>query len=450
MKETKVPLALSNTYGKLPLNFEANQGQVDAQVSFLARMPGYTLFVTSDEAVFAGRDGSVERMKLIGAKRKMRMELLDKQLGISNYFIGNDPSKWRTNIPNYRRVALREVYPGIDLIFYGNESQLEYDWVVAPGADPKQIRVKWEGPNHLTKNARGDLVLSASLVQRKPVILQEGKRIEGGYVVRGREVAFELAQYNGAKPLVIDPVLLYSTYLGGNARDIGSAIAVDGSGNAYVTGFTGSSNFPTANPLQASIGGGSINYDAFVTKINAAGSAYVYSTYLGASEFDGGTGIAVDDSGNAYVTGLTTSSNFPTISPLQAGNGGGNGDAFVTKINAAGSALVYSTYLGGSGNEGGSKIAVDASGNAYVTGGTDSTNFPTTAPLQASRGGSGDAFVTKINAAGSAYVYSTYLGGSGPDGGSGIAVDASGNAYVTGNTTSSNFPTTRKPTQSHS
>jgi hypothetical protein len=303
-----LPLAGGDSYGKLPLSFEPNQGQTDARVKFLARASGYTLFVTADEAVFAGRDGSVERMKLLGANPKPRFEPLDKQPGISNYFIGNDPSKWWTNIPNYGRVALRGVYPGIDLIFYGNERQLEYDWVVAPGADPKLIHVKWEGPSRVTKNASGDLVLSAALgqalVQHKPVILQEGKQIEGGYVVRGREVAFELARYDAAKPLVIDPVLVYSTYLGGSGDDTGYVIAVDGSGNAYVTGPTTSTNFPTANPLQARFGGGFS--DAFVTKINAAGSAKVYSTYLG---------------------------------------------------GAAGSALVYSTYLGGSGSDVGRGIA---------------------------------------------------------------------------------------------
>jgi hypothetical protein len=436
-----LPLAAGNGYGKLPLSFEPNQGQTDARVKFLARASGYTLFVTTDEAVFAGRDGSVERMKLLGANPKLRFEPLDKQPGISNYFIGNDPSKWRTNIANYGKVALRDVYPGIDLIFYGNERQLEYDWIVAPGADPKQIREKWDGPSQVTKNASGDLVLSASLVQNRPVILQEGKRIEGGYVVRGREVAFDLAKYDVAKPLVIDPVLVYSTYLGGSGLDYGNGIAVDGTGNAYVTGWTFSTNFPTANPLQGSNASGGYGFDAFVTKINAAGSALVYSTYLGGSGSDVGISIGVDGSGNAYLTGGTSSTNFPAVNPLQASLGGVQ-NAFVTKINAAGSALVYSTYLGGSGDDLGYGIAVDGAGNAYVTGVTNSTDFPTTNPMQASNGGGAfDAFVTKINAAGSAYVYSTYLGGSGDDIGNGIAVDGAGNAYITGYTTSTNFPT---------
>ena len=449
-----LPLAaagnLGNTYGRLPLSFEPNQGQTDARVKFLARASGYTLFVTAEEAVFAGREGPVERMKLIGANPKLRFEPLDKQPGISNYFIGNDPAKWRTNVPNYGKVALRGVYPGIDLVFYGNDRQLEYDWVVAPGADAKQIHVKWEGPNQVTKNADGDLELSASLgvsslgvsmVQRKPVILQEGKRIEGGYVVRGKEIAFELAKYDPAKPLIIDPtVLAYSTYLGGaGGVDQGRGIAVDGAGNAYVTGSTGSTDFPSTNPIQLNNGGGAS--DAFVTKINAAGTARVYSTFLGGGGVDQGQAITVDGSGNAYVTGSTDSGDFP-VHLARQGNNGGSTDAFVTKLNAAGSAVVYSTYLGGSGADFGQGIAVDGAGNAYVTGYTNSTAFPTANPMQASRSGGFDAFVTKFDAAGSTLVYSTYLGGTGDDFGQGIAVDGFGSAYVTGYTLSVNFPTT--------
>jgi hypothetical protein len=337
------------------------------------------------------------------------------------------------------------VYPGIDLIFYGNERQLEYDWVVAPGADPKLVHVKWEGPSQVTKNASGDLVLSAALgqelIQRKPIILQDGKRIEGGYVVRGREVAFQLAKYDAAKPLVIDPVLLYSTYLGGSAVDQARGIAVDGAGNAYVTGFTSTTDFPGGSSIQVSYGGGT--FDAFVTKINAAGSARVYSTYLGGQVTDQGTGIAVDGSGNAYVTGFTNSFDFPTSKPIQGAFALGAEDAFVTKIDAAGSTLVYSTYLGGGATDLGQGIAVDGAGNAYVTGYTNSSDFPATNALQATKGGFGyDAFVTKINAAGSAYVYSTYVGGSGDDFGQGIAVDSAGNAYATGFTYSTNFPRT--------
>ena len=435
--KTNISSAHINVHGKLPLSFEPNQGQTDRRVKFTARVSGYTLFLTSSEAVFAGRDGSVERMHLMGASPKARFEPLDRQPGISNYFIGNDPSKWRTNIPNFGRVALRGVYPGIDLIFYGSEGRLEYDWAVAPGADPKQIRVRWVGVGEVTSDTRGDLVLSASLIQHKPVILQEGKRIEGGYLVRGRDVGFELAKYDPAKPLVIDPVLTYSTYLGGSGNDQGQGIAVDGFGNAYVTGTTNSTDFPAAGSRQTNAS----TWTAFVTKINSVGSALVYSTYLGGTGGDSGNSIAVDSSGNAYLTGQTFSSDFPTANALQNSHGGGLLDAFVTKLNAGGAALVYSTYLGGDRNDVGTSIAVDSSGSAYVTGQTISPNFPTTNPLQPINGGSSDAFVTKINAEGSAYVYSTYVGGSADDFGIGIAVDSSGNAYVTGSTYSLDFPT---------
>src|SRR5665213_364650 len=247
--KTNIPSAHTSVYGKLPLSFELNRGQADERVKFLVHGSGYTLFMTAEEAVFAGRDGSVERMKLIGASPKLRFEPLDKQPGISNYFIGNDPKKWRTKISNYGKIALREVYPGIDLIFYDKERQLEYDWVVAPGADPNQIRVKWEGTNEITENVNGDLVLSSTLVQKKPVILQEGKPVEGGNVIRGKEIGFAVAKYDATKPLVIDPVLLYSTYLGGSMSDQGYCLAVDGSGNVYVAGYTLATNFPTTNPL---------------------------------------------------------------------------------------------------------------------------------------------------------------------------------------------------------
>ena len=238
--------------------------------------------------------------------------------------------------------------------------------------------------------------------------------------------------------------LVYSTYLGGSDGDFGAGIAVDSAGNAYVTGVTDSTDFPTANALQNTNSGGIA--DVFVTKLNAAGSALAYSTYLGGSDFDSEPNIAVDSAGNVYVTGHTESTNFPTANAFQSTSGGGGGDAFVTKLNAAGSALVYSTYLGGSEAEFGGGIAADSAGNAYVTGTTDSDNFPTANALQPTSGGGtgladGDAFVTKLNAAGSALVYSTYLGGSDFDYGGGIAVDSAGNAYVTGVTDSDNFPT---------
>ncbi len=433
--------AVHGDYSKLPFSFEPNVGQADESVKYVVRVPGYTLFLTSDGAVLKARDGSVERMRLIGASPQVRFEPLDQQQGISNYFIGSNPAKHLTNIPNYGRVALRQVYPGIDLVFYGNPRELEYDWIVAPGADPGRIRIKWEGREHLNTDANGDLLISGVLRQRKARIIQGEKEIAGAYLVRGGEISFDIARYDATKTLVIDPVLLYSTYLGGNGPDFGYSIAVDSAGNVYLTGATDSTTFPTMSPMQATNGG---NTDVFVTKLNASGSARVYSTYLGGSNLDYGNAIAVDTAGNAYVTGYTISTNFPTTNPLQANNAGGSADVFVTKLNAAGSARVYSTYLGGTGGDLGYGIAVDSTGQAYITGWTSSTDFPTTAsPMQGTNGGGdNDVFVTKLDAAGTSKVYSTYLGGSGSDVAYSIAVDSDGNAYIGGSTLSTNFPTT--------
>jgi uncharacterized repeat protein (TIGR01451 family) len=449
------------SYAKLPLHFEANHGQTDEQVRFLARGSGYGLFLTATESVLVLRKpeaagageasrppGGVLRLKLLGANPRPSMEGREELPGKSHYFIGNDPKKWRTDVPHYARVNYKDVYPGVSLTYYGNQSQLEYDFIVDPGGNPGLIRLRIEGADEIRVDAEGNLVMSlpgGEVVEKAPAVYQEvdgaRKAIEGRFVLRGRgEVGFEVGSYEADRPLVLDPVLMYSTYLGGSDYDQGLAIAVDASGSAYVTGQTTSPNFPTANPIQAAKGGFA---DAFVAKLNAAGSALVYSTYLGGGSTDGGQGIAVDASGSAYVTGWTASTDFPTANPLQPARGGGLNDAFVAKLNAAGSALVYSTYLGGGGDdaEQGFGIAVDASGNAYVTGLTTSLSFPTANPLQAANGGGIDAFVSKLNAAGSALVYSTYLGGGSNDEGFGIAVDASGNAYITGRTTSSNYPT---------
>jgi len=530
--------AIEVSYARLPLSFEANAGQTDGQVKFVSRGSGYTLFLTGTEAVLQLRNADnarnpqsairnpqwenpkseirnpklerpvTLRMRLVGANPNAEARGVEELPGKSNYFIGNDASKWRTNVPNYAKVEYRDVYPGINLVHYGNGGQLEHDFVVSPGADPSVIRFAIEGADKMELDPQGDLVLHASGTEarlRKPVVYQEvdGTRREIPAMYRWRpagrplpvsssvparhagvaaatgtpavqQIAFALAAYDPARPLVIDPVLVYSNYFtvglaiavdsSGNAYVCGgdtvakikadgsalvystmiggascTGIAVDSSGNAYITGFTESTNFPTVSPLQETYGGG--RYDAFVAKLNAAGSALVYSTYLGGSGWDEGHGIAVDSSGNAYVTGRTYSDNFPTASPLQATGGGAYEDAFVAKLNAAGSALVYSTYLGGSGNDYGYGIAVDSFGNAYVTGYTNSTNFPTASPVQATNGGgSYDVFVAKLNTTGSALVYSTYLGGNGADFGFGIAVDSSGNAYVTGQTSSANFP----------
>jgi len=478
---TATPRAASETYGRLPLHFEANRGQTHEDVRFLARGPGYSLYLTAGEAVLvlarpnpdAKRDAHstparlntqareapvVVRMSLVGAAPKPRVSGLEELPGKANYFIGNDPAKWQTSVPTYAKVQYRDVYPGIDVVYYGNQRQLEYDFVVAPRADPQRIVLDFKGVERLEIDAHGELVMHAAggaIRQHKPVIHQDidgmRREIAGGYVMKSaHQVAFQVAAYDKTRPLVIDPVLSYSTYLGGSGGDEGWGITVDNLGNAYVTGSTSSTNFPTnLGSFQTASAG---NVDAFVTKLNATGSALVYSTYLGGSGSEGGGfGIAVDSLGNAYVTGGTASTDFPvTPGAFQTALAGGS-DAFVTKLDATGSALLYSTYLGGSGGEGGMfRIAVDSLGNAYVAGHTASTDFPVTVgAFQTAFVGNVAAFVTKLNATGSALFYSTYLGGSTIQIGGGdfkegiaIAVDSLGNAYVAGGTTSNTFPTT--------
>jgi hypothetical protein len=503
-------------YGRVPLHFEPNQGQAPASVQFLARGAGYGFFLGGTEArlVLRAGDGpkasrgggpidtvpAVVRLRILGGNPEPEAAGLEELAGKSHYFRGNDPRAWRTDVPHYARVRYAGVYPGIDLVYYGNQRQLEYDLIVAPGADPRLIRLGIEGVRSLRLDQDGNLVLGTprgDLIQQAPIIYQQTpqgrKTVRGGYTLRGRhEVAFRVGAHDRRLPLVIDPVLAYSTYLGGGSSDEADGVAVDASGNAYIVGSTYSTDFPRMGALQGSVAGGQ---DVFVTKLNAAGSALVYSTYLGGTSDDYGTGIKVDSAGNAYIVGFTYSTNFPTVNAADA-SFGGDVDGFAAKLNATGSALVYSTYLGdtgydtsdavavdGSGNAyvtglltlptgfgevflsklsttgaivysvyfgGGSSdrgrgVAVDAAGNAYVTGDTCSNDFPTVGPLQPTFGGgcilTGDAFVTKVNATATGLVYSAYLGGRFEDAGYAIALGSDGSAYITGETTSDDFPT---------
>jgi hypothetical protein len=561
----KSPVA---AYGRLPFSFEINQGQSDPRVKFLSRGPDYTLFLTPQETVLSLRrphpraaaivavdhrqqtpdapptETAVVRMQFVGANPQPAVTGVDPLPGKSHYFIGNDPEQWHTNIAQYAKVRYQALYPGIDLIYYGAPRRLEYDLVVAPGADPRAIRLAFRGVEALRLDDQGDLILqtpTGEVIQHQPVIYQEreGRReprsghyrlvtADTGFSDGWREVAIEVAAYDSTRPLIIDPVLSYSTYLGGSGDDRVSGIAVDNNGSAfvsghtdstdfpppsptvfpscandfppcpgvlpgdyafvarldafgtsvtyltylggngsmnqangividggshaYVTGVTNSIDFPVLDPVQSSYGGGAS--DAFATKLSDDGSALELSTYLGGTAADRGNGIGVDSSHNIYVTGVTTSTDFPMMSgvvskpPLQSTNGGGS-DAFVTKLKSTGTKMIYSTYVGGSGEDQATAIAVDGGGIAYLTGYTDSPDFPLSSkPLQPSLKGVGthDAFVSKLSAAGDAYLYSTYLGGSGDDKAYGIALDSGGGAVVTGETASVDFPLKLNPT----
>ncbi|MFZ5877522.1 MAG: beta strand repeat-containing protein [Nitrospirota bacterium] len=451
-------------YRNLPLSFIRNDGQTDPTVAFFERGRGHATFFTnhgvhlslskSSWSSARSAERTVVTLAPVGANGHPTIVGEGLQPGRTHYLVGKDHAAWTRNVPSYAAVVYRDVYPGIDLKFYGNQRQLEYDVVVHPGADPSRVRMAYFGISGLRVTDAGDLeiaVRGGTLLQKKPVIFQyvEGKRVSvpGRFVVdpitdKASPVfsyGFQVASYDRERPLVIDPTLVYSTYLGGADEDASLGVAVDATGNVYLTGSTASASFPTVGGVQGAIAGGA---DAFVTKLNAAGSSVVYSTYLGGSGTDTGTSIAVDGAGNAYVAGETQSTNFPVIGAIQATHGGGGTDAFVVKLNAAGNALAYGTYLGGSGADRANGVAVDAAGVASVVGQTASTNFPTANAAQTASGGAGDAFVSKLNATGSAWVYSTYVGGSGADSGNGIAVDSAGNASITGQTASANFPTT--------
>ena len=533
-------------YGRVPLSFEANQGQTAAEVQFLSRGSGYTLFLAPTKAVLSLQQRTndsqkkpvtnVLRMELKGANPAAEVEGCDVLPGKSNYFIGNDPKNWRTNVATFAKVNYRAVYEGVDLVYYGNQRQLEYDFIVAPNADASQIRWAVRTADKAELDEAGGLVLhvnGSDVQMKKPVVYQtiKGERIEiaASYSIQSpkskiqnQEVGFTLGLYDHAEPLVIDPVVIFSSsLLDGNGADTATAIAVDPSGNAYVTGNTASTDFPTVNAIQTTRNG---FQDAFISKYNAAGTALIYSTYLGGSSgFENGWDIAVDAAGNAYVAGRTTSIDFPItpatafqatkttnntvdggfVTKLNANgtlgystylygpqgtsafgvatDGAGNAyvvgrtgtgfpitanafsstnfnSGFLTKLNtnASGSAsLVYSTYLGPTGFAEGHAIAVDATGNAYITGNANSTstNFTSAGAFQTTYGGGGaDAFVAKFNtnlSGAASRVYSTYLGGSlndfggqsTPSGSKAIAIDTAGNAYITGFTVSTNFPT---------
>jgi hypothetical protein len=508
----------------LPLTFERNVGQADRAVRFVAHGPRGTLYLTSTEAIVALRSQSaagggpeVLRMRLLGASRSVAMTAGERQRAAVNYLIGKRRSRWQRRVPTFARVTYHDVYRGIDLVYHATSGQLEYDFDLAPAADPSTINLQLREARHMHLDEHGQLhirLAHRTLVQDAPSVYQYrgGVRhaVSARYVLRGaRRIGFAVGAHDPALPLVIDPTIAYSTYLGGSGNDAGTSIAVDRAGNAYVAGSTSSTNLRLRHPLRSVNRGQPI--DAFVAKISPAGRL-VYATYLGAGAYTDARSVAVDRTGHAYVTGATGSQDFPTRHAIQPDYGGGPFDAYVTKLDVSGSRLVYSTYNGGPHNDRGYAIAVDAAGavvatgrtahdgfpttghlapgpeggafvtkvdpsgrrfvystvlggsdptnssntafavaldarsDAYVTGITAAPDFPTVRALQANYGGGrSNAFVTKINTVGTAIVYSTYLGGSGEDEGIAIAVDRADSAYVTGHTTSKDFPTSQPP-----
>jgi hypothetical protein len=472
----------------IPLYFIPNQGQVNKNVQFYARTRGYTLWLTKQGLIFdcieksetthstpaghpfqngnnrefshspkPGRD--VARLVFSGAHKNPGLVPIEITGHRVNYFKGKDPSHWSTGIKTAKAVLYKSLYKNIDLKVYGIEKQIEYDWIVKPGGSPNQIRFSYQNIKGTRIDEKGNLVIKTrlgELIHRRPVSYQqiEGKRVVVNVDFKKlatNDYGFRVGSYDTDRELIIDPVvLIYSTYLGGSNNDHIFALAVDGSGCAYVTGNTFSTNFPSEDAYQNSFGGG--NRDSFLVKFSSTGNDLVYSTYFGGSGNDTGEAIQVDSSGRAYIVGYTTSTDFPIQTAYQNTYSGGATDVTVTIFSSSGSSLVYSTYLGGSGREEAFALALDSSKNIYITGHTDSINFPTVNAYRDTftPGGQNecDAFVTKIASSGTSLVYSTYLGGSGLESGYGIAVQGS-NTYITGLTTSTNFPVKNEYQGSH-
>jgi uncharacterized protein (TIGR03437 family) len=530
--------AASALYDRIPLSFEAADGQADSGMEFISRIPGYWLGLGKEEIVVANRGSQTERgkplrIRLLGARESVQLQGAGKLPGVTNYYVGNDPKKWRAGVSHFGSVEYRGLYQGVDAVFYARARELEFDFVLAPEANPGAIRMQIGGGTAVRLDANGDLVMGTGAYEvrfKRPEIFQDNdglrRQIAGGFMVDGNTVGFRVGAYDRSRSLIIDPLLLYAGYLGGSGTDVIQAVDVDANGNVIVAGYTTSTDFPALNEEQSSNRG---NSDGFVTKFNPTGATLLYSTYFGGAGADEFSAIAIDSTGSVWLAGDTNSANFPLATPLQfsIGSGydavlsrlnsvgllqfstyyGGNGDdfaravavdstgvylagdtfstnlpigisaqtsygggtpaqcpvtgsgqplggdVFVLKLDSSGTSRIYATYLGGSGCEAGRGIAVDGAGNAYVTGATNSPNFPTVGPLQASLGGGSctpfgggaaypcpDAFVAKLNSNGGALLYSTYLGGSGLDDAAAIALDSAGEAFVIGDTQSSNFP----------
>lgn len=423
--------------GRTPLLFIPSTEPAPDGVLYLARTPRYTLGVARNSLAFDGA-----RMVFRDANPQTEIVPLDPAESRVNLFLGADPAGWRTDIPCFRAVLIKQVYPGIDIKIYGIADGVEYDWVLEPGADPGRIRVEYEGFRDAAVDAEGNLVVrteAGEIVQGRPRAFQESEGEKTAvpasfHKLGGAAFGFKLGPYDRGRTLVIDPaVLAFSTYLGGDLNDYASAVAVDAAGYIYVTGKTRSPNFPVKTPFQTD----RAIEDAFIAKFAPSGRSLVYSTYIGGSDYDFGLAIAVDESGRATISGGSWSPDLPLKNPHQKDQPGC--DAFVTKLTAAGNGLVFSTYLGGSALDESYDLALDAAGNAVVVGRTDSSDFPTLTPIQRDRPRA-DGFVAKLAGATGALIFATYIGGNGTDYINGVALDGQGAVYLAGNTDSTDLP----------
>lgn len=463
----------ASTFLNLPVSFVPNAGQFDRRVAYAGRGSGYDIYLTPHEAVFVIVDEVANRgdtqnperpvadppasgfalaLRFLDADPSVRIEGRRPSPGTVNYQLGNDSTRWHTGLPTYWEVAYRNLWPGVDLVFRGEQARLGYEFRLAPGADTSSIRLAYRGSEGISTDNDGNLAIATQLgtiTNEHPLALQIDESrstiVPSGFSLNPdpqekTTYGLQVGSRDSGLPLTIDSGLAYSTFLGGPDDDLGLDLAVDASGSAYVAGRTASSGFPTtAGAFDTSQNGGA---DAFVSKLNPAGTGLIYSTFLGGSEFDDAQSITVDSSGAAYLTGLTLSSDFPTTLGAFDTTYNGGDEAYVTKLGPTGGMAVYSTFLGGSGNDIGLGVAVDALGSAYVTG-VASSGFPTTTgAFDPTHNGGDDAFATKLDPAGASVLYSTFLGGSGFDQGAGIAVGVSNDAYIGGSTSSSGFPTT--------
>jgi hypothetical protein len=444
-------------YEKLPLSFVPNAGQTDPSVRYYAQASGRAFYFTPDRAVFSfsERNRSVALdLRFMGRSPKARLQALHRGSGEVSYMPGSDPQRWHTGLPTYKEIVYRELWPGIDMVFRGEGGKLEYEFLVRPGANPDDIRLAYGRASEVRLSRTGRLLVETplgTLADSSPRSYQPiGERrvaVDSAFSLAGKgghgnDYGFRMGRYDHRYALVIDPGLSYSTLLGGSDSESGQSIALDSEGNAYVTGTTGSPDFPTTQSAPDKVLDAG-DFDAFVTKLNAAGSELIYSTFLVGSFGDEGHDIAVDAQGSAYITGNASDPGYPTTPGAYDRSFNGGADVFVTKLAPTGSSLVYSTFIGAASADTADGIAVDDQGNAYVAGVTLNSDYPVTpGAYDTSLNGNRDAFVTKLNSTGSALSYSTFIGGASDDWGEAIDIDAAGSAYVSGYTASTDLPTT--------